>query len=142
MSSMSIFQMVILIPAVAIAAALDWRARRIPNVLCVAIAVAGVVACGLESGAGRMWSGVGSGVLGALACMPVYVMRGLSAGDVKLIGATSVWWTLSQLLIAFAAIALCGALLALGYLCFSRGVTHIPYAVAIAGSTVATVLVS
>ena len=41
MSSMSIFQMVILIPAVAIAAALDWRARRIPNVLCVAIAVAG-----------------------------------------------------------------------------------------------------
>ena len=74
--------------------------------------------------------------------MPMYVMRGLSAGDVKLVAATSVWWSLSQLVIALAAIALSGAVLALGYLCINRGVTHIPYAVAIAASTVVTVTVS
>jgi hypothetical protein len=45
-------------------------------------------------------------------------------------------------LIALVAIAICGAVLALGYLCISRDVTHIPYAVAIAASTVATVIVA
>lgn len=142
MSSMSLFQLVILIPAVTAAAVFDWRERRIPNPLCLAIAIAGVAVCGIEWGAGRAWSGLGTGLLGALACSPLYALRGITAGDVKLIAATSVWWTVSQLLIALAAVALCGAVLAVGYLCFSRGATHIPYAVAIAGSTVATVLVS
>jgi prepilin peptidase CpaA len=142
MSSTPLMQMVILIPAVLVAAVFDWRDRRIPNPLCLGLALAGLVGGAYEFGVGHVWSGLASGVLGGLACMPMYVMRGLSAGDVKLIAATSVWWSISQLLIALAAIALCGAVLALGYLCVNRGVTHIPYAVAIAASTVATVMVS
>ncbi len=142
MSSIPLMQMVILIPAVVMAAVFDWRERRIPNLLCLGIAVVGLIGGAYELGAGQIWSGLVSGALGGLACMPMYVMRGMSAGDVKLIAATSVWWSLSQLLIALAAIALCGAALALGYLCISRGVTHIPYAVAIAASTVATVMVT
>lgn len=142
MSSIVLMQFVVLIPAVVTAAVLDWRDRRIPNALCAGISVVGMVGGAYELGAGQLWSGLASGVLGGLACMPMYVMRGMSAGDVKLIAATSVWWSLSQLLIALAAIALCGAVLALGYLCFSRGATHIPYAVAIAASTVATVMVT
>lgn len=142
MSSISLVQMVVLVPAVVVAAVFDWRERRIPNLLCLGIALAGLIGGAYELGAAQIWSGLASGTLGGLACMPMYVMRGMSAGDVKLIAATSVWWSLAQLLIALAAIALCGAALALGYLCFSRGVTHIPYAVAIAASTVATVMVT
>jgi prepilin peptidase CpaA len=142
MSSISFMQMIALVPAVVAAAVFDWRERRIPNVLCLGIAAVGLIGGVYELGAGQIWSGLASGTLGGLACMPMYVIRGMSAGDVKLIAATSVWWSLSQLLIALAAIALCGAVLALGYLCFSRGVTHIPYAVAIAASTVATVMVT
>lgn len=134
--------MLVLVPAVSAAAVFDWRERRIPNRLCLAIAVAGLLACAVEWGALRVWSGLGTGALGALACTPFYVMRGMSAGDVKLIAATSVWWSMSQLLIALTAIALCGAVLAAGYLCLSRGVTHIPYAVAIATGTAATVFAS
>lgn len=142
MSSIPLMQMVVLVPAVIAAAVFDWMERRIPNVLCLGLALVGLAGGAYELGVGQLWSGLASGVLGGLACMPMYVMRGMSAGDVKLIAATSVWWSLSQLLIALVAIALCGAVLALGYLCFSRGVTHIPYAVAIAASTVATVMVT
>ena len=142
MSSIPLVQMVVLVPAVVAAAVFDWRERRISNRLCLGIAVAGLIGGAHELGGAQIWSGLASGTLGGLACMPMYLMRGMSAGDVKLIAATSVWWSLAQLLIALAAIALCGAALALGYLCFSRGVTHIPYAVAIAASTVATVMVT
>jgi hypothetical protein len=41
--------------------------------------------------------------------------------------------------VALAAIAVCGALLGAGYLMFSRDVTHLPYAVAIAGGTAVAV---
>jgi prepilin peptidase CpaA len=135
-------QMVVLVPAVVAAAVFDWMERRIPNLLCLGIAVIGLLGGAYEFGAGHLWDGLASGALGGLACMPIYVLHGMSAGDVKLIAATSVWWSLSQLLIALAAIAICGAFLALGYLCFSRGVTHIPYAVAVAASTVATMMVT
>jgi Flp pilus assembly protein protease CpaA len=71
--------------------------------------------------------------------MPIYVLRGMSAGDVKLISVTSIWWTVSELLIAIASTAIAGAILALIYICVNRGATHVPYAIAIATSTVATV---
>jgi Flp pilus assembly protein protease CpaA len=61
---------------------------------------------------------------------------------VKLIAATSVWWSLTQLLVALTAIALCGAVLAIGYLLISRDTSHVPYGMAIAASTVGTVFLA
>jgi len=116
MSSISLMQTVLLVPAVIAAAAFDWTQRRIPNGLCSGIALMGLLGGSYEFGVGHVWSGLASGALGGLACMPMYVLRGMSAGDVKLIAATSVWWSLAQLLTALAAIALCGGVLALGYL--------------------------
>lgn len=135
-------QMVILCPAAVVAALYDWRSRRIPNLLVAAIALLGLAVVASTLGFSRLPIALGTGVAAGLACMPLYVVRGLSAGDVKLIAATSVWWSLTQLLIALVAIALCGALLAIGYLCFSRDTTHVPYGMAIAASTVGTVLIS
>jgi Flp pilus assembly protein protease CpaA len=142
MSSYSLVQMVILCPAAIAAAAFDWRSRRIPNVLVVAIAVAGLVAVALTLGSSRLPLAIGTGVAAGAACTPLYVLRGLGAGDVKLIAATSVWWSLTQLLVALTAIALCGALLAIGYLLISRDTSHVPYGMAIAASTVGTVFLA
>lgn len=135
-------QMVILCPVAVVAAVFDWRSRRIPNLLVAAIALMGLGVIASTLGPARLPLAFGTGLAAGLACMPLYVMRGLSAGDVKLIAATSVWWSVTQLLIALVAIALSGALLAIGYLCFSRETTHIPYGLAIASSTVGTVLFS
>ena len=61
MSSYSLVQMVILCPAAIAAAAFDWRSRRIPNVLVVAIAVAGLVAVALTLGSSRLPLAIGTG---------------------------------------------------------------------------------
>jgi prepilin peptidase CpaA len=140
MSSYSLMQMVILCPAALAAAVFDWRGRRIPNFLVVAIAVGGLAVVTLTLGSTRLPLALGTGIAAGAACMPLYITRGLGGGDVKLIAATSVWWSLTQLLVALVAIALCGALLALGYLCFSRDTSHVPYGLAIAASTVGTVV--
>lgn len=139
MSSIFLLQVAVLIPASIAAAVLDLRDRRIPNLLCLAIAIAGVVALWVSLGGQRVPLGIATGVVGGLACTPFYLMRSMGGGDVKLVAATSVWWSLTQFLVAFVAMAICGAVLALGYLCFSRATTHVPYGAAIAASTVGTV---
>jgi len=92
-----------LIPSVFLAAVLDWKSRRIPNLLTAFIAIAGITYLAIEH------------------------------------SVTSIWWTVSELLIAIASTAIAGAILALIYICVNRGATHVPYAIAIATSTVATV---
>jgi prepilin peptidase CpaA len=138
MTTIPIMQLTILIPAVVLAAALDWKSRRIPNPLTVIVAVSGLVFLAVESSASAAVAGLGQGTLVGLACMPLYLLRGMSAGDVKLISATSIWWTSTQLLTALVATALAGAILATIYVCAVRGTTHVPYAIAIAASTVGT----
>jgi len=108
----------------------------------ISIAVGGLAVVALTLGSSRLPLALGTGVAAGAACMPLYMIRGLGGGDVKLIAATSVWWSLTQLLVALAAIALCGALLAIGYLCFSRETSHVPYGMAIAASTVGTVFLA
>ena len=139
-NSVPLVQLAVLIPAVVLAAALDWKYRRIPNALTALIAVAGVSYLVVEYSTVAALGRIGQGVVAGLACMPIYVLRGMSAGDVKLISATSIWWTTSQLLIALASTAIVGAILAVIYLCTTRGATHVPYAIAIATSTVGTAL--
>ena len=139
-NSVPLMQLAGLIPGVVLAAALDWKYRRIPNALTALIAVAGVSYLVVEYSTVAALGRIGQGVVAGLACMPIYVLRGMSAGDVKLISATSIWWTTSQLLIALASTAIVGAILAVIYLCTTRGATHVPYAIAIATSTVGTAL--
>lgn len=139
-NSVPLMQLAVLIPAVVLAAAFDWKSRRIPNALAVFIAVAGVAYLVIDYSTITALGGLGQGAVAGLACMPIYLLRGMSAGDVKLISATSIWWTTSQLLIALASTAIVGAILAVIYLCTTRGATHVPYAIAIATSTVGTAL--
>ena len=74
-----------------IACAFDLRTRRIPNWLTFGSAA---VALGFRFVAGG-WSGVEHGILGwatgvAVLLVP-FVLRGMGAGDVKLVGALGAW---------------------------------------------------
>lgn len=77
-----------LIVLIAIAAASDVRARRIPNWLVgsglVAALIGQCVAQGLAAG-GMAW--LGGTAVGMGMCIGIYVLGGMGAGDVKLMGA-------------------------------------------------------
>ena len=144
MSSSALFssaalQLVALMPAMTLAALLDLRYRWIPNPLVAVIAATGLLVALFDAGLQGMGRSCLSAGIATLACTPIYLLRGLAGGDVKLIAAGAFWLTLAELLVALAAIAVCGALLGAGYLMFSRDVTHLPYAVAIAGGTAVAV---
>ncbi len=70
-----------------IAGWIDWRSGRLPNWLTVSGFFAGLVANAVFFG----WAGVKSAVLGAgialAILLPVVLLRGLGAGDWKLMGA-------------------------------------------------------
>ena len=74
--------------SVAIVAAIyDWRFRRIPNWLCLAGLIAGFCAqTYLRGAAGLLAAAEGFG-LALLIYMPLYLLRGMGAGDVKLMAA-------------------------------------------------------
>lgn len=69
----------------------DLRTRRIPNGLTISAAACGVVAATLAHG-GHGAVSSGTGLLAGLAIFfPLFLLKGLGAGDVKLMGALGAW---------------------------------------------------
>lgn len=88
------------------AASTDIQCRRIPNVL-VAAGLLGalLVQCwlrGIPAGAAAWLAGA---VVGLLLFLPFYVMRGMAAGDVKLLAMVGAW--IGPSLVFYAALATC-----------------------------------
>src|SRR5262245_37614279 len=75
----------------AIACASDLRTRRIPNVLTMGAAIAGLLFHVVTGG----WSGGAASVAGWAVGMGIFlapfILGGLGAGDVKLLGALGAW---------------------------------------------------
>lgn len=84
---MPIFLKLLLIGIVLAAAYFDLRVRRIPNALNLAGIVAGLTFHTAFAG----WSGIGLAIGGLLAALcvyiPLYALKGMGAGDVKLMAA-------------------------------------------------------
>jgi prepilin peptidase CpaA len=83
-------QVAIAIPVLvilAIAMLVDWRAHKLPNVLTFGSAFFALILQGsLNGGAGLLMAG--AGWITCLLCfLPFYALRGMAAGDVKLIAA-------------------------------------------------------
>jgi prepilin peptidase CpaA len=107
-------------PALAIAivgmAACAWdvRTQRIPNVLTLSAAVAAIVFHAATAG----WSGAGVSVsgwlVGTLLFFPLFAVRGMGAGDVKLLAAFGAWLGPRDVVYVAVATAIIGALFALG----------------------------
>jgi prepilin peptidase CpaA len=74
-----------------IACVWDLRTRRIPNALTFGSAAAALVAAAVAGGAtGFLWALAGWG-LGLLLFFPMFALRGMGAGDVKLLAALGAW---------------------------------------------------
>jgi prepilin peptidase CpaA len=91
----------------------DLRTRRIPNVLtfsAIAAALLYHAAIGGLNAAG--WSLAGC-LLGALLFFPMFALRGMGAGDVKLLAAVGAWLGPSQVAIVALVSSLAGGVIAI-----------------------------
>lgn len=77
--------------AMATAALWDLRHRRIPNVLTVAILAAGLGARALAGGAPALGSGLAGAGVGFALLFPLFHVRWMGGGDVKLMTAAGAW---------------------------------------------------
>jgi prepilin peptidase CpaA len=94
-----------------VACVTDVRARRIPNHLTFPAAAAGVIFHAVAGWPQGAWA-VSGLFLGLLLFLPIYLLRGMGAGDVKLLAALGAW--LGPLSIAWVAAyaAIAGGVLA------------------------------
>jgi prepilin peptidase CpaA len=92
----------------------DLKTRRIPNVLTFG-AAAGALAFHLANGglSGFGWSAAGW-LVGAAIFFPLFALRGLGAGDVKLVAALGAWIGPGQTLWLAAFSGIAGGVVALG----------------------------
>ncbi len=74
-----------------IACVTDVRSRRIPNVLTFAAAGAGIVFHSLTAGWGGLQLSVTGWGTGVLLFLPFFLLKGMGAGDVKLLAALGAW---------------------------------------------------
>ena len=85
----------------------DLRTRRVPNALTLGAALAAVAFhAATSAGSGLLFAVLGWGV-GLLMFLPLFALRGIGGGDVKLLAALGAWLGPSMVLwvAAFAAIA-------------------------------------
>jgi prepilin peptidase CpaA len=89
----------------------DLRTRKIPNVLTFS-AAGGALLFHLVTGgwAAAGWSAAGL-VLGAVLFFPMFALRGMGAGDVKLLAAVGAWLGPGQVVIVALATSIAGGIL-------------------------------
>ena len=74
-----------------VAAFIDVRSRRIPNVLTFPGAAAGLVFHASTTGASGLGYAAAGWLTGVAIFLPLFLLRGMGAGDVKLLGAVGAW---------------------------------------------------
>jgi prepilin peptidase CpaA len=125
------------------AAALDWRARRIPNEL---------IGLGLVLGLGAQWwtggvSGLGQGLAAAglslVLLLGLFALRGLGGGDVKLAMLVGAWTDVPLLLHVLLFGALLTGIISAAFWCVHairpmQTAPRIPVAVPLAAATILT----
>jgi prepilin peptidase CpaA len=100
---------------VALAARDDLVRSRIPNALnATALVVAVAVGC-LASGLTGLMNSIGGALAGCGALLPFYLLRGMGAGDVKLMAAAGAFLGPGGALLAAALSLIAGGLLALAF---------------------------
>lgn len=107
----------------------DLRTQRIPNVLTLSAAAAAIAVHAAMSG----WSGAGTSAAGWLVgtalFFPLFALRGMGAGDVKLLAAFGAWLGPRDVIVVAMAAAIIGSFFAVALIIARRRtcqtVTHI-----------------
>ncbi len=69
----------------------DLKWRRIPNVLTLGAAVAAFLIQWAMRGSPGLWQAVAGWAIGLALFLPIFVLRGIGGGDVKLLAALGAW---------------------------------------------------
>ena len=112
-----------IIPVLAIAAAAcitDVTTRRIPNVLTFGAAGAAFFVRGVLHGAPGLFEAGAGWLVGFAILFPLFFVRGLGAGDVKLVAALGAWFGPADALWLALYTSLAGGVIGIGY-SLSRG---------------------
>ncbi|MEN6464864.1 MAG: prepilin peptidase [Syntrophaceae bacterium] len=116
---MALLPSLIMVVTVVIAAAFDIRARRIPNWLTASTAAAGILSnCWLAGLQGLAHSTTGM-LAGVALLISFYLLGGMGAGDVKLMGAVGAFLGPNGVFTAFLFTAVSGGLYALAIIIMS-----------------------
>lgn len=75
----------------AIACVTDLYRRRVPNILTFGGAAAAIVYHLLASGVSGLLDATGGWLVGVAVFLPLFLLRGMGAGDVKLLAALGAW---------------------------------------------------
>jgi prepilin peptidase CpaA len=125
---MTVFHIFAIAVAV-IAAVWDLRTRRIPNVLTFGSALLAIAAHAYTGGVTAAGWSLAGWFVGVLFFLPIFALRGMGAGDVKLLAALGAWlgpgpivWVALFSLVAGGVI---GLLVALGYGYLTQALTNI-----------------
>lgn len=109
MSTINIFVGAILM----VACISDLRTRRIPNALTFSAIVAGLFFHAVTGGVTAAGWSLAGGFLGLALFLPMFVLRGMGAGDVKLLAAVGAWLGPSQVATVALASSLVGGVIAI-----------------------------
>jgi prepilin peptidase CpaA len=96
----------------------DLRTRRIPNVLTFSAAALAVGYHATTGGWAAVGLSVGGWLLGVALFFPMFALRGMGAGDVKLLATVGAWLGPAQVLLVALASSIAGGVLALGVALF------------------------
>ena len=91
----------------------DVRTRRIPNALTFGAAATALLFHGATGGWSGLFSSLGGWALGAALFFPIFALRGMGAGDVKLLAAVGAWLGPSDVFKVALITAIAGGVLAL-----------------------------
>jgi prepilin peptidase CpaA len=100
-----------IIGASLVAAVVDIRARRIPNLLCGPLFLAGLIWSAWHGGANGFVEGLAAAVLLAFPFVLLFILAGGGAGDAKLTAAIGCWLGIREAVIALACICIAGGIL-------------------------------
>jgi len=85
------FEQIALLGIVGMGAAIDVRTRRIPNVLTFGGTSVALVYHAFLAGLAGLGHSAAGWALGIALFLPMFLLRGMGAGDVKLLGAVGAW---------------------------------------------------
>jgi len=95
----------------AVAAYIDWKEHRVPNWLTFSAFALGITYHTATAGTVGLWIALLGSVIGLGTLIIPYALRGMGAGDVKLMAAVGAWVGAGATLQAFVWIALFGGVL-------------------------------
>lgn len=103
----------VIIAIVTVACFFDLRTRRIPNALTFGAAIAGFAFAGAVNGLNGLGMSLAGWAVAVALFLPFFLLRGMGAGDVKLLGAIGAWLGPAGALATAFFTALAGGVLAL-----------------------------